>query len=86
MSASLFFWFFTAAMGFGTRLVLVLQVKATSPLSHCVSLTAREEAQAILLGARDTSLGVFGSLMALTASALYCGLNMKASSSASKNL
>ncbi len=45
---SLFFWFvmtITGIMGFAIGLVTVMQVKATSPLTHNISGTAKAAAQ-----------------------------------------
>ena len=82
---SLFFWFamsVTGVMGFAIGLVTVMQVKATSPLGHNISGTAKAAAQSLLAfyiwGNPATTKGVMGIFLVLGGSALYTYVQMQA--------
>lgn len=73
-----FFWFsmtITGMMGFSIGLVTVLQVTATSPLTHNISGTAKAAAQSIMAfyiwGNTPTFKGILGILLVLGGSGLY---------------
>ena len=73
-----FFWFsmtITGMMGFSIGLVTVLQVTATSPLTHNISGTAKAAAQSILAfyiwGNSPTVKGILGIVLVLGGSGLY---------------
>ena len=75
---SAFFWFsmtITGAMGFCIGLVTVLQVTATSPLTHNISGTAKAAAQSLLAfyiwGNTPTFKGILGIFLVLGGSGLY---------------
>lgn len=80
---SLFFWFsmsVTGAMGFVIGLVTVMQVKATSPLGHNISGTAKAAVQSLLAfyiwGNPATVKGVMGIFLVLGGSGLYTWVQM----------
>jgi len=73
-----FFWFsmcITGCMGFAIGLVTVMQVKATSPLTHNISGTAKAAVQSLLAfyiwGNQATAKGVAGILLVIFGSGLY---------------
>jgi GDP-fucose transporter C1 len=73
-----FFWFsmtITGMMGFSIGLVTVLQVTATSPLTHNISGTAKAAVQSLLAfyiwGNTPTFKGVLGIFLVLGGSGLY---------------
>ena len=65
----------TGMMGFSIGLVTVLQVTATSPLTHNISGTAKAAAQSIMAfyiwGNTPTFKGILGILLVLGGSGLY---------------
>lgn len=77
------FWFsmnITGIMGFCIGLVTVLQVKATSPLTHNISGTAKAAAQSLLAfyiwGNKATIKGLMGIFAVLFGSGLYTWVQM----------
>jgi len=77
------FWFsmnITGVMGFCIGLVTVLQVKATSPLTHNISGTAKAAAQSLLAfyiwGNKATIKGLMGIFAVLFGSGLYTWVQM----------
>ena len=75
---SLIFWFsmvISGIMGFAIGLVTVMQVKATSPLTHNISGTAKAAVQSLLAfyiwGNKATSYGIIGLFAVLIGSGLY---------------
>ena len=77
------FWFtmnITGCMGFCIGLVTVLQVKATSPLTHNISGTAKAAAQSLLAfyiwGNQATTKGLLGIFAVLFGSGLYTWVQM----------
>lgn len=82
-----FFWFtmsVTGAMGFAIGLVTVMQVKATSPLGHNISGTAKAAVQSLMAfyiwGNQATFQGVAGILLVIFGSGLYTWVQMISSS------
>ena len=82
---SIKFWFYmsiTGCMGFMIGLVTVMQVKATSPLTHNISGTAKAAVQSLLAfyiwGNEATFLGVLGILLVIFGSGLYGWVQMNA--------
>jgi GDP-fucose transporter C1 len=80
---SLLFWVamtITGAMGFAIGLVTVMQVKATSPLTHNISGTAKAGVQSLLAfylwGNEATFKGVLGIFLVLFGSGLYTWVQM----------
>ena len=80
---SLFFWFamsVTGAMGFAIGLVTVMQVKATSPLGHNISGTAKAAVQSLLAfyiwGNPATVKVILGIFLVLGGSGLYTWVQM----------
>eukprot|EP01035_Chromulina_nebulosa_P018423 gene18423-24127_t len=80
---SLFFWFsmtITGLMGFAIGLVTVMQVKATSPLTHNISGTAKAAFQSLLAfyiwGNQATIKGVSGIFLVIFGSGLYTWVQM----------
>jgi GDP-fucose transporter C1 len=80
---SAYFWLcmtLTGVMGFLIGLVTVLQVKATSPLTHNISGTAKAAAQSLLAfyiwGNAATLQGVAGILLVIVGSGLYTWVQM----------
>jgi GDP-fucose transporter C1 len=80
---SLVFWFamtITGAMGFAIGLVTVMQVKATSPLTHNISGTAKAGFQSLLAfylwGNEATFKGIMGIFLVLFGSGLYTWVQM----------
>ena len=89
---SVVFW--TAMMiaglfGFGIGIITVLQIKATSPLSHNISGTAKAAIQSMLAfyiwGNQPTVMGVLGIFLVLGGSFLYAIVKMKESRSSSSS-
>jgi len=85
---SLFFWLvmtITGFMGFAIGLVTVMQVKATSPLTHNISGTAKAAAQSLLAfyiwGNEYTVNGLLGIFLVLFGSGLYTYVQMRSFSS-----
>lgn len=68
-------------MGFAIGLVTVMQVKATSPLTHNISGTAKAAVQSLLAfyiwGNEATPLGVIGLLLVLFGSGMYTWVQIK---------
>ena len=88
---SLFFWFamtVTGIMGFCIGLVTVMQIKATSPLTHNISGTAKAAAQSILAfyiwQNPATTKGLMGIAFVLGGSGLYTWVQMQQRDAASK--
>lgn len=88
---SLFFWLsmtITGIMGFAIGLVTVMQVKATSPLTHNISGTAKAAVQSLLAfyiwGNEATFKGVLGIFLVIFGSGLYAWVQMNSPSIASK--
>jgi GDP-fucose transporter C1 len=88
-----FFWLamsLTGVMGFAIGLVTVMQVKATSPLSHNMSGTAKAAAQSLMAfyiwGNEATFKSVAGILIVLTGSGLYTWAQMSYKLPAAKEL
>jgi solute carrier family 35 (GDP-fucose transporter), member C1 len=86
-----FFWLcmtVTGVMGFGIGLVTVMQVKATSPLTHNISGTAKAAVQSLLAfyiwGNAATLNGVLGILLVIFGSGLYTWVQMNAPIGVSK--
>lgn len=82
---SVTFWFSmvaTGIMGFAIGLVTVMQVKATSPLTHNISGTAKAAFQSLLAfyiwGNQATVKGVLGILAVIFGSGLYTWVQMQA--------
>lgn len=82
---SLYFWStmsVTGAMGFGVGLVTVMQVRATSPLTHLISGNAKSAVQSILAfyiwGNEATSKGLIGLFLVVLGSAMYTLVQMNA--------
>jgi len=80
---SLFFWSsmsVTGVMGFAIGLVTVMQVKATSPLTHNISGTAKAAVQSLLAfyiwGNEATMQGILGILLVIFGSGLYTWVQM----------
>ena len=67
-------------MGFAIGLVTVMQVKATSPLTHNISGTAKAAVQSLLAfyiwGNEATFQGVAGILLVIFGSGLYTWVQM----------
>ena len=81
---SLLFWIcmiISGIMGFAIGLVTVMQVKATSPLTHNISGTAKAAVQSLVAfyiwGNRATLKGIIGLFAVLFGSALYTYVRMK---------
>jgi len=86
-----FFWFsmtITGFMGFAIGLVTVMQVNATSPLTHNISGTAKAAAQSLLAfyiwGNAWTFKGILGIFLVLGGSGLYTYLQHQANAEARK--
>jgi len=82
---SLFFWLsmtITGIMGFAIGLVTVMQVKATSPLTHNISGTAKAAVQSLMAfyiwGNQATFKGVLGIILVIFGSGLYTWVQMNA--------
>lgn len=82
---SLLFWTTmtaTGVMGFAIGLVTVMQVKATSPLTHNISGTAKAGVQSLLAfylwGNEATFKGILGIFLVLFGSGLYTWVQMNA--------
>jgi len=82
---SLFFWgcmTITGVMGFAIGLVTVMQVKATSPLTHNMSGIAKSAFQSLMAfyiwGNEATFKGVAGILLVIFGSGLYTFVQMNA--------
>jgi len=82
---NLYFWFAmvaTGVMGFAIGLVTVMQVKATSPLTHNISGTAKAAVQSLLAfwiwGNQATVKGVSGIFLVIFGSGLYTWVQMNA--------
>lgn len=82
--ASILFWTamtISGVMGFAIGLVTVMQVKATSPLTHNISGTAKAAVQSLaafyIWGNPATLSGVVGLVLVLVGSALYTWVQMK---------
>lgn len=80
---SLLFWSgmtLTGLMGFAIGLVTVMQVKATSPLTHNISGTAKAAVQSLLAfyiwGNQATFKGVMGIFLVLFGTGLYTWVQM----------
>jgi len=80
---SLFFWLsmtITGVMGFAIGLVTVMQVKATSPLTHNISGTAKAAVQSLMAfyiwGNQATFKGVLGIILVIFGSGLYTWVQM----------
>lgn len=80
---SAFFWTsmsITGCMGFAIGLVTVMQVKATSPLTHNISGTAKAAVQSLMAfyiwGNEATFKGVMGILLVIFGSGLYTWVQM----------
>ncbi len=78
-----FFWLamsITGVMGFAIGLVTVMQVKATSPLTHNISGTAKAAVQSLMAfyiwGNEATFQGVAGILLVIFGSGLYTWVQM----------
>ena len=71
----------TGFFGFGIGLVTVMQVKATSPLTHNISGTAKAAVQSLLAfylwGNAFTIQGLIGIFLVLFGSGLYAYVQMK---------
>lgn len=67
-------------MGFGVGLVTVMQVRATSPLTHLISGNAKSAVQSILAfyiwGNQATGKGIGGLFLVVLGSALYAVVQM----------
>jgi GDP-fucose transporter C1 len=65
-----------------------MQVKATSPLTHNISGTAKAAVQSLMAfyiwGNKATVKGIFGIVLVLFGSGLYTGVQMNASMPAAK--
>jgi GDP-fucose transporter C1 len=88
---SLFFWFcmtITGFMGFAIGLVTVMQVNATSPLTHNISGTAKAAVQSLLAfyiwGNAWTFKGILGIFLVLGGSGFYTYLQHQANEEARK--
>jgi solute carrier family 35 (GDP-fucose transporter), member C1 len=72
----------TGIMGFAIGLVTVMQVKATSPLTHNISGTAKAAVQSLLAfyiwGNQATLKGVSGIFLVIFGSGLYTWVQMNA--------
>eukprot|EP01038_Epipyxis_sp_PR26KG_P012662 gene12662-16973_t len=86
---SLSFWFsmvITGMMGFAIGLVTVMQVKATSPLTHNISGTAKAAVQSLMAfyiwGNVATINGLSGIFLVIFGSGLYTWVQMNPPSSA----
>jgi GDP-fucose transporter C1 len=68
-------------MGFAIGLVTVMQVKATSPLTHNISGTAKAAVQSLVAfyiwGNQATYKGILGLFAVLFGSALYTYVRMR---------
>eukprot|EP01040_Poterioochromonas_malhamensis_P006419 gene6419-6914_t len=83
-----FSWYFwismtiSGIMGYGIGLVTVLQVKATSPLTHNISGTAKAAVQSLMAfyiwGNEATVKGIVGLLLVVFGSGLYTWVQMNA--------
>lgn len=89
---SSFFWFsmtLTGCMGFAIGLVTVMQVNATSPLTHNISGTAKAGVQSLMAfyiwGNEPTFKGVLGIFMVLVGSGAYTYLQRMYNEAARKN-
>lgn len=81
---SLFFWAamgLSGVMGFAIGLVTVMQVKATSPLTHNISGTAKASVQSLMAfyiwGNEATVGGIAGIFMVIFGSGLYTWVQMQ---------
>jgi GDP-fucose transporter C1 len=78
----------TGAMGFAIGLVTVMQVKATSPLTHNISGTAKAAVQSLMAfyiwGNEATVAGVAGIFLVIFGSGLYTWVQMNASKPVTK--
>jgi solute carrier family 35 (GDP-fucose transporter), member C1 len=88
---SAFFWFsmtLTGCMGFCIGLVTVMQVKATSPLTHNISGTAKAAVQSLMAfyiwGNQPTFKGILGIFLVLGGSCSYTYLQRLAMDQKSK--
>mmetsp|Transcript_18966 Transcript_18966/g.42222 ORF Transcript_18966/g.42222 Transcript_18966/m.42222 type:complete len:326 (+) Transcript_18966:131-1108(+) len=88
---SVFFWAsmsVTGAMGFAIGLVTVMQVKATSPLTHNISGTAKAAVQSLMAfyiwGNEATFKGIMGIALVIFGSGLYTWVQMISSSPVSR--
>lgn len=86
-----FFWVCmtaTGLMGFGIGIATVLQVKATSPLTHNISGTAKAAVQSLMAfyiwGNEATVKGILGILLVIFGSGLYTWVQMMASKTVPK--
>mmetsp|Transcript_29670 Transcript_29670/g.30076 ORF Transcript_29670/g.30076 Transcript_29670/m.30076 type:complete len:306 (-) Transcript_29670:110-1027(-) len=82
---SVYFWLIlgtTGVMGFAIGLVTVMQVKATSPLTHNISGTAKAAVQSLLAfyiwGNVATTKGIVGILLVILGSGMYTYVQMNA--------
>lgn len=68
-------------MGFAIGLVTVMQVKATSPLTHNISGTAKASVQSLMAfyiwGNAATFQGIMGILLVIFGSGAYTWVQMK---------
>lgn len=90
---SLTFWVFmtvTGAMGFAIGLVTVMQIKATSPLTHNISGTAKAAAQSMLAfyiwQNPVTVKGLLGIALVLGGSGLYTWVKMTSNDGQAKKM
>ena len=88
---SLYFWFamtITASMGFLIGIVTVMQVKATSPLTHNISGTAKAAVQSLIAfkiwGNTATTKGILGIFTVIAGSGLYSYVQMKSFNNSSE--
>ena len=67
--------------GFAIGLVTVMQVKATSPLTHNISGTAKAAVQSLMAfyiwGNKATFKGILGIFLVIFGSGLYTGVQMQ---------
>jgi len=89
--SSLCFWIcltLTGVMGFTVGLVTVMQVKATSPLTHNISGTAKAAVQSLLAfyiwGNQATFKGVTGIFLVIVGSGVYAWVQMNTAIGTSK--
>eukprot|EP01032_Pedospumella_encystans_P007945 gene7945-9475_t len=89
---SSFFWLsmtITGIMGFAIGLVTVMQVKATSPLTHNISGTAKAAVQSLMAfyiwGNQATTQGILGILLVIFGSGLYTWVQMMSATPVPKN-
>lgn len=75
----------TGVMGFAIGLVTVMQIKATSPLTHNISGTAKAAVQSLMAfyiwGNEATLQGVAGILLVIFGSGLYTWVQSNANNS-----